>query len=171
MAGLFLPYLTAGAKSYKLPVMAACKLTPEIEVDILNLVAAGNTLIHSGRAAGITGDTAKNWVKWGRAGKKPYAEFVTKLDAAEAKSVTDSVKAIQVAGKTDWRAAKAHLEYMQKRSSSPQNIGRQVEEILQVIEDVLGKDEAKKVLLAIVERTGPEEAEKPGAPIRLVTTG
>ena len=150
--------------------MPACKLTPEVEVDILNLVAAGNTLIHAGRAAGVTSGTTLNWVKWGRAGKKPYADFVMKLDAAEAKAVTESVKAIQVAGKTDWRAAKAHLEYIHKRSVSPQSIVRQLEEILQVVEDVLGKDEAKKVLRAIVERSGSEEAAQPGATLRIVSS-
>ena len=150
--------------------MPACKLTPEIEVDILNLVAAGNTLIHAARANGIVAATANNWVKWGRAGKKPYKDFAAKFDAAEAKSITDSVKALQGAGKTDWRAAKAHLEYMHKRTASPQNIGRQLEEILQVIEDVLGKPNAKKVLLAIIERSGGEAPEKPGAAIRLVTS-
>ena len=150
--------------------MPACKLTPEVEVDILNLVAAGNTLIHSARASGVIAETARNWEKWGRAGRQPYKDFVMKLDAAEAKSITDSVNAIKSAGQTDWRAAKAHLEYMQKRSYSPQNIGRQLEEILQVIEDVLGKSEAKKVLLAIVERSSGEAPEEPGAAIRLVTS-
>ena len=149
--------------------MPACKLTPEIETDILNLVAAGNTLVHAARASGVVAETANNWVKWGRQGRAPYADFAAKFDAAEAKSITDSVRAIQSAGKTDWRAAKAHLEYMSKRSSSPQNIGRQLEEILQVIEDVLGKPEAKKVLLAIVERSGGEETAEPGAPLRIVT--
>jgi len=150
--------------------MPVCKLTPEVEVDILNLVGAGNTLNHAARATGITTETARNWVKWGRAHKKPYADFVMKLDAAEAKAITESVKAIQVAGKTDWRAAKAHLEYIHRRSASPQNIGRQLEEILQVIEDVLGKLEAKKVLRAIVERSGGEETAQPGATLRIVSS-
>lgn len=149
--------------------MPACKLTAEVEVDILNLVSAGNTLVHSARAAGIVAETAKNWVKWGKMGRSPYAAFAAKLDVAEAKAITDSVNAIQGAAKTDWRAAKFHLEYIERRHASPQNIARRLEEILQVIEDVLGKPEAKKVLRAIVERFGGEEASDPGAAIRLVT--
>jgi hypothetical protein len=162
--------LTASAKSYKITVMPACKLTPEVECEILNLVGAGNTLTHSARAAGIVAETASNWVKWGKAGREPYAAFAAKLDMAEAKAITDSVDSIRTAGKTDWRAAKCHLEYLAKRRDSPQNISAQLEEILQVVEDVLGKSEAKKVLRAIIERSGGEEVSDPRAAIRLVST-
>jgi len=151
--------------------MAYSKLTPEVEEVILNLVAAGNTLIHAARAAGVTSETARNWTKWGEEGREPYAQFMEKVDVAKAKAITDSVESVRHAARTDWRAAKFHLEYVQSRQNSPANIARQLEEILQVIEDVLGADEAKKVLRAIVERAGSEEASEPGAALRLVTSG
>ena len=117
MTALCIPLLTAGAKSYKITVMSGCKLTPEAEETILNLVGAGNTLVHAGRAAGVTASTSKNWLKWGKAGREPYAEFVEKLDVAEAMAITESVSSVRTAGRTDWRAAKFHLEYIQRRDA------------------------------------------------------
>jgi hypothetical protein len=148
--------------------MPACKLTPKIEVDILNHVAAGSKLVDAARDAGVVAETVRNWVKWGEVGKKPYASFVENLRAAEAKPRTGAMAAWHGAMSDDWRAAKAFIEYLDKRADSPANVGRQLEEILQVIEDVLGKPEAKKVLRAIVERSGGETPEEPGAAIRLV---
>lgn len=150
--------------------MPACKLTPEVEVDILNLVAAGNTLIHAGRAAGTTAATVKRWVELGKKGREPYASFVAKLDVAEAKAVTESVKAVQSAARSDWRAAKFHLEYLARRGASAQNVSAQLEEILQVVEDVLGAAEAKKVLRAIVDRSGEAETGSAGTALRLVSS-
>jgi len=150
--------------------MPACKLTPEVEVKILSHIAAGNKLVDAAREAGIAAETARNWVKWGNAGKKPYADFASKLKIAEATPRTSAMKHWHDAMGDDWRAAKAFVEYLDKQDSSPANISRQLEDILQVIEDVLGKPEAKKVLRAIVERSSGEAVEEPGAPIRLVTS-
>lgn len=149
--------------------MATCKLTPEVEVKILNHVGAGSNLADAAREAGIGAETARNWVKWGAAGKKPYAEFAAKLSVAEAAPRTSAMKAWHNAMGDDWRAAKAFIEYLDKKDSSPANIGRQIEDILQVVEDVLGKDAAKKVLRALIDGSGEEAADGARAAIRLVT--
>jgi hypothetical protein len=150
--------------------MPACKLTPEAEVEILNLVAAGNTLNDAARASGVVAETARNWVKWGKAGRVPYAEFVEKLGMAKAKAMTSFNAAIQTAAIDDWRAAKFQIERIEKRQAQEhQDAGRYVEAILQIVEEELGKLEAKKVLRAIVERFGSEEVSGSGTPLRLVT--
>lgn len=151
--------------------MAKCKLTPEAEVDILNLVGAGNTLSHAAKASGVSAEAAREWVSLGKDGKEPYASFVRRLEVAEAKAITGAVDAVREAAKTEWRAAKFHLEYMEKRRASPATVAKQLEEILQVVEEVLGADEAKKVLRAIIERAGGEETGDARAALRLVTAG
>ena len=162
--------LTVTGKGYRLTVMPACKLTPEAEVEILNLVAAGNTLNDAVRAVGVVSETARNWVKWGNAGREPYAEFVAKLGMAKAKAMTSYNAAINVATITDWRAAKFQIERIEKRQvQEHQDAGRYVEAILQIVEQELGKLEAKRVLRAIVERFGGQEVGGPGTPLRLVT--
>ena len=151
--------------------MPACKLTPDVETDILNLVGAGNTLLHSARAAGVTASTLRNWQKQAEAGRQPYAEFWSKVDIAQARAITGAVDSVKSAAKTDWRAAKFFLEYMERRGSSPANVAKQLEEILQVVEDVLGAAEAKKVLRAIIERSGGPETGESGATLRLISAG
>ncbi len=148
--------------------MPACKLTTEIEVKILNHVGVGSKLVDAAREAGISADTARNWVKWGRTGKKPYADFAAKLDIAEAAPRTSAMKAWHGAMGEDWRAAKAFIEYLDKKDSSPANVGRELEKIMNTIENVLGKDDAKKVLRALIDGSGGETTEEPGAAIRLV---
>jgi hypothetical protein len=161
--------LTPIAKSYKLAVMPACKLTPDVEETILNLVGAGNTLIHAARAAGVVAETAKNWVKWGETGREPYKAFAAKLDVASARSITNSVDAIKIAAQTDWRAAKYHLEYIEKSRAAPQSIAHQLESILQVMVNELGVSEAKRVLRAIIEGSGDEETGDAAATLRLIS--
>lgn len=149
--------------------MPACKLTPEVEVEILNSVSAGNKLVDAAREAGIVAETARNWVRWGEAGKKPYDGFAQRLKVATAKPRVGAMKAWHKAMEGDWRAAKAFVEYLDKQAYSPANISRQLEDILQVVEDELGKNEAKRVLRAIVERCGGEETSQPGAALRLIS--
>lgn len=150
--------------------MPACKLTPEVEVSILDLVADGNTLVHAARASDIVAETARNWVKWGEAGKKPYADFVKKLRIAEAKAISSSVSAFKRAGEKDWRAAQKFLEYMEKRRSSEASVARHIEEILQAVEDELGKEAAARVMRVIVDRSSETETSEPGATVRLVAS-
>lgn len=150
--------------------MPACKLTPEVEVSILNHVGSGSKLVDAARESGIIAETARNWVKWGEAGREPYAAFVHKLRIAQAMPRNKAMESWNAAMRDDWRAAKAFIEYLDKQQNSPANIARQLEEILQVVEDVLGDDEAKKVLRGLVERSGSEEAGKFGAALRLVAT-
>jgi plasmid stabilization system protein ParE len=47
-------------------------------------------------------------------------------------------------------------------------VQRQLEEILQIIEEEIGQDQAKRVLRAIVERFGGAASSEHGATLRLV---
>jgi len=148
--------------------MPACQLTAETEVKILNHVAAGSKLVDAARDAGVSGGTVRNWMKWGEGGKKPYADFADKVRVAEAMPRNKAMQAWSDAIHRDWRAAKAFIEYLDKQQHSPANIARQLEEILQVVEDVLGEDEAKKVLRVLIERSSDAETPGVGASLRLV---
>lgn len=145
------------------------KLTAEVEVHILESIAKGNKLVDAAREAGIVAETARNWVKWGDAGKKPYDGFAQRLKVAMAKPRVNAMKAWHRAMVDDWRAAKAFVEYLDKQAASPANIARQLENILQVVEDELGKKEADRVMRVIVERFGGEETSQPGASLRLIS--
>lgn len=150
--------------------MPACQLTAETEVKILNHVGSGSKLVDAARDAGVAAGTVRLWIKHGEAGKKPYAEFVTKLRIAEAMPRNAAMRAWNDAIHRDWRAAKAFIEYLDKQQHSPANVARQLEDILQVVEDVLGEDESKKVLRALVERDSREETVRVGPAVRLVAS-
>lgn len=163
--------LTPGVKEGRIDAMGACQLNGAVELQILQNVSSGNKLADAAREAGVAGQTVRNWVKWGEAGKEPYAAFVKNLRVAEVKPRNKAMKAWQKQMGEDWRAAKAFVEYLDKQQTSPESIARQVDEILGVVEDVLGQDAAKKVLRELVERSGGAEAGEPGGTLRLVTSG
>lgn len=151
--------------------MPACKLTPEVEVKILNHVAAGSRLVDAARDAGVTAGTARNWVALGKEGKSPYAAFVEKLRIAEAQPRNRAMQAWLSAVDEDWRAAKAFVERSDKEVFAQNQVEREHEELLSVIEEVLGKDALRKVLRAYVERSGGETPGAAGASLRLVAGG
>jgi Zn-dependent M32 family carboxypeptidase len=151
--------------------MPAPKLTPKIEVTILNDVAAGSTLIEAARHAGVIADTARRWVRLGNKGQQPYKAFVEKLDKAEATPRVKAHRAWQEAiDGGDWKAAERYLGYLDKRQASPANIERHLEDIFQVIEETLGMDEAKRVFSAIVKRDSSPAASGAETALRLVAT-
>jgi len=160
--------LTAGTKGYRLTVMPIRKLTAEVEVKILNHVAAGSKLIDAARDAGVTAGTARNWVKWGEEGKAPYAAFADRLRAAEAAPRNKAMQAWIAAVDNDWRAAVKFIEHSDKELHAQSSVDRQHEELLWVIEKELGEEALKKVLRAYVERTSSAETGGARTSLRLV---
>ena len=151
--------------------MPACQLTAETEVKILNHVAQGAQLIDAAREAGVGAGTVRRWMKLGREGTAPYAEFAEKVRYSEAMPRVRAEVAIDEAilGGTV-NAAFKRLERLDKQAHAESNVDRQHEELLQVIEDVLGEEALKKVLRAYVERSGSEETGGARASIRLVAS-
>ena len=149
--------------------MPGCKLTPHLEVEILNLVSDGCRVTTAAQKAGITSSTMRRWMKEGEAGKQPYADFLVKVEQAQASAIADSLQAIKNAGARDWRAAARHLEIVERQQQREMmSVQRQLEEILQIIEEEIGQDQAKRVLRAIVERFGGAASSEHGATLRLV---
>lgn len=59
---------------------------PEVLDEVVRLVEVGNYRLAAGLACGVKRTTWENWMLWARGGHEPYAEFGTRLDAAEAKA-------------------------------------------------------------------------------------
>lgn len=149
--------------------MPACQLTAQTEVKILNHVAQGVRLIDAAREVGVAAATIRRWMKLGREGTKPYAEFAEKVYISEAMPRVRAEQAIDEAIQGgNVNAAFKRLHRLDDQSHAEANVDRQHEELLQVIEDVLGEEALKKVLRAYVERSGSEETRESGAALRLV---
>lgn len=86
------------------------RLTPEVQKRICGYVNAGAPIPHACEAAGIPWYTCKDWLKKGRARKKPYAAFVEAIDQAKGMWVAGASMRITKAAADDWRAAAWMLE-------------------------------------------------------------
>ena len=168
--GDFTVVLTVSAKEHRLTVMAGgYKWSVEKAAAIVARVSNGSTLPEAARAEHITSETARNWMKWGMAGKEPYQDFPTQIQVAREIPRAEAMESWRVSAAVDWRAAKGLVEYLDKRNRDPNRFADQIEAILDALEAVLGADKAKEVLRAIVERTGGEAVGDSGAALRLVS--
>lgn len=86
------------------------RLTPALRGVIIEHIRAGNFPETSARAAGVPASTFYLWLKLGRAGRKPYVEFLELLDTAHAEAEVRVVQHLQSAIPTNWRAAVRWLE-------------------------------------------------------------
>ena len=145
------------------------KFTVEKAAAIVARVSNGSTLPEAARAENITSETARNWMKWGLAGKEPYQDFPTQIQVAREVPRAEAMESWRWAAAVDWRAAKGLVEYLDKRNREPNRFADQIEAILDALEVVLGEEKAKEVLRAIVERAGGEETGDAGATLRLVS--
>ncbi len=85
--------------------------TPELTQAVSLLVAAGAPLPHACPAAGVSWDTAKEWLKPEQACREPYKTFVAAMEKARASHAVGCVMRITKAGRNGaWKADMAILE-------------------------------------------------------------
>lgn len=143
------------------------KLTPGVQAKIVKELRAGNYRKHAAARAGVTVQTIARWMKYGSghliAAKLPddrrrlYESFAEAVTDAEAEAVCENVRVITTAAADgDWRAAKAFLACKapaQWGDGGKAGAKEQFEALLQVIEDVLGKESSDRVLSEYVARS------------------
>lgn len=86
------------------------KLTTDLQTMICGYVNAGASIPDACKAAGVSWNTAKDWLKYGREGRKPYADFVEAVERSKAAWKVGSVAVITKHGRKDWRASAWLLE-------------------------------------------------------------
>jgi len=89
----------------------SCKLSPEVENKILEVLREGNFREVAARAAGITGRTLKRWMAAGKDEPEgPFGAFHRAVLEAEKDAEEKAVRTIRAAGEKDWRALAFFLE-------------------------------------------------------------
>jgi radical SAM superfamily enzyme YgiQ (UPF0313 family) len=131
--------------------------TEDVAASIVASVRAGNFKETASVASGICPRTLRNWIRRGTDGEEPFAEFVERMNEAEAQSEVDDIKVIVEAGKLDWKARAWRLE-----RKAPKKWGFRVRvEVRDEIQAMLTKLEAgltpaefEKVLAIVVDDYG-----------------
>ncbi len=100
--------------------MAKSKLTPNRQKTIVRLIEQGNYASVAVAAAGISAVTYYDWLKRGRSGEQPYANFLNAIKKAESKAEAALVAGIKDAGIKQWQAMAWLLE-----RTRPQRYSRQ----------------------------------------------
>lgn len=148
--------------------MAKSKLTPENVSTFIEAIKDGNYRKHAAALIGADERTVKRWMSLGELpkAKEPFKSFAAKVVAAEGESLTEQVRNITRAGKKDWRASawyvarKAANEFGTKAlqgATHDDRIKDQLNALLECVEDVLGRDDAARVLDEIARRAGKPE--------------
>jgi hypothetical protein len=86
------------------------RLTPQLRDEIVRHVRDGNFIEPSARACGVSHSTLYLWLQLGRAGRKPYVDFVDLLEQAEAEAEIAVVAHVRSAIPSTWRAGFRWLE-------------------------------------------------------------
>jgi len=81
------------------------KLTPEVQKQICDSVALGNSQEAAAGEAGIHEDTLYHWLKLAKTRRAPYAGFSEELHKARSENEANLLKVIHRHTITDWRAA------------------------------------------------------------------
>ncbi|HEX5570908.1 MAG TPA: hypothetical protein VFX31_05955 [Ktedonobacterales bacterium] len=79
-------------------------LTPELQAEICDVLGCGVDVETACRRVGIDKTTYYNWLKRGRAGEQPFAEFLDAADQAMATLEVDVTRNIIRASKSRWQA-------------------------------------------------------------------
>lgn len=87
------------------------KLTPEIQVELVKYIKAGNYYSDACEYVGIDYRTFRNWMKKGEEAKTgQFFQFFHAIKKAEAESKIRMVAQWQSAMKTDWKAIATFME-------------------------------------------------------------
>lgn len=97
------------AKQTTKPLARGSKLTEDVQTKIVQALQLGLYIIEACKIVGITNPTYHNWVKLGRAGKKPYADFLEATEEASAAAEGDALAKIRK-GEDNWQASAWFLE-------------------------------------------------------------
>ena len=83
------------------------KLTPQLQAELVNLIAAGNYDATAASAVGISSSTFYRWLEQGeRASSGRYREFWEAVTRARARAEVEAVSVLKTAAQSgDWRAA------------------------------------------------------------------
>lgn len=148
------------------------KLTPEVQQRILEAITFGAPRKYAAGYAGVSESNVKNWMARGQAddATEPYASFAVAVIRQENNTVVDAIGALKVAALKDWRAA---IEFIKLRApelfaeKSQSQLKKHVQIVFDVIEDLLGRDSARRVGEEVARRVGvsdrQEAAGQPGA--------
>ena len=85
-------------------------LTASCQAEICKYVRAGAPLPQACEAAGISWNTAKEWLRRGKAKERPYAAFVAACRQAKARWAVAQTISITKAAPKDWKAGAWLLE-------------------------------------------------------------
>lgn len=93
------------------------KFTPKVREVLMEAVSKGATMSLACKSAGISIHTYTRWMRQGREGKKPYAQFVVDIEKAQGDRAQRWLEQIELAAyRGSWQAAAWLLERTEHES-------------------------------------------------------
>lgn len=138
------------------------KLTPEVELVILDAIEKGNYRATAAALAGVHRNTLSNWMRWGEEGKEPYAEFNCAMERAEARAESTLLEVVKVAD-AGWQGSAWLLERRWASRWSQRVRTVVAEEVASLTESVrksCDEDTYRKVVDAVSKEPGETGASK-----------
>lgn len=123
---------------------------------LLVYLAKGHTREAAARLVGMSDRTIRDWVAKAAAGSEEHQAFVVRLEMAEALGIDEAIEAIRSAF-GEWRAAAWFLAMKDPEhwgDKAKRTAREAIEEILKIVEDVLGRASAERVYKALADRHG-----------------
>ena len=146
--------------------MGEALLTRKLHKAIVATVQAGNYRKHAAAAAGVSESAVKRWMALGQRedAKDPYRAFAADILRAENVACCDAVTCLTETAQTDYRAA---LEFLKRKfpsewgDTAKRDARAQIAIVLECVEHVLTKGDARRVFEEIARRNGDGEGASP----------
>ena len=148
------------------------ELDATLETTITNQIRIGNYRKHAAEMAGVTEQQMGLWMRLGQGGegseklspgdRARYESFADNVVMAESAAICTMMMHVSAAAASgDWRAASWFLARKARHEwADPAKAGvrEQFELLLQVVDDVLGKKNAERILKEFISRSDQEAA-------------
>lgn len=136
------------------------KLTPEVELVILDAIEKGNYRATAAALAGVHRNTLLAWERWGEEGKEPYAEFVCAVQRAEARAESELLERVKIAD-PGWQGSAWLLERRWAHRWS-QRVRTVVAEEVASLTETVRKSLDPETYSKVVDAVTKEPGERPG---------
>jgi hypothetical protein len=144
-------------------------LTPELQRVIAGYVNGGASIKNASVAAGVSWNTAKDWLARGKLGVEPYASFVAAMEQAKAAWIVAGNLRITTAGRQDWKATAWDFERRLREYAPPAqriqmdvDIGEKVTAFLGRLQPLMSAGAYEEMLKALAVLHGGDAEEGSG---------
>jgi len=144
------------------------KLTQKVKEDFVRAISSGAPRKYAAGYAGVSESDVKYWMHRGQEQEadEPFSSFAADVLKAEHRVVVTAFGVLRSAGAKDWKAALTIIKLKAPElfaEETHKGLRKHVQLVFDVIEDLLGRDSARRVGEEVARRVGVADSTRSAA--------